>query len=451
MAGIWVQYGHALKESGNHAGGLEAYREALRLDPQNSDTALQIGHVLKLMGQRDEAARWYALSMLWPDPHPEGQRELDSLALPPKKLNALLGTLGAQPSRPEFVRWMPVPAPSDDADGKPLASNILKRVGDKLAASGSASGLVWDERDADGRALVVVAMSDLASLEEAAAELDRAWACGDVPVLALLCKAGVLQTATFDAGLVGKIDAVLRRCEGLIVPSLEDARSLDGRSRLLGLDLDAAVTGRLPEEDDFPRALSACVKRVLETGEGRAGNRPLVYTGEFVSFTEDGPGGLYKVGPRGGASEALGLPFDGDGLALRLPLAGPMLSEGRMSLALACTPGNAVLGAAVSVAGKTLGEGRIPLWRAGWGWLHVDLDTIGLGEIPVLDVALTLDGGATAEASGAVRLWLGGLIVYPRAADHLWFGFLDDASRHKVPVLGAMRAHGRRLAIAASR
>src|SRR5207302_9934790 len=56
---IWVQYGHALKESGDAAAGEEAYRKALRLAPEVADTHLQLGHVLKIQGRTDEASAAY--------------------------------------------------------------------------------------------------------------------------------------------------------------------------------------------------------------------------------------------------------------------------------------------------------------------------------------------------------------------------------------------------------
>lgn len=43
-----VQYGHALKETGDLAGAEQAYRRALNLMPLSSDAWLQLGHVLKL-------------------------------------------------------------------------------------------------------------------------------------------------------------------------------------------------------------------------------------------------------------------------------------------------------------------------------------------------------------------------------------------------------------------
>jgi cytochrome c-type biogenesis protein CcmH/NrfG len=36
--GIWVQYGHALKEAGEVSEAEVAYRKALELDPKNADT-----------------------------------------------------------------------------------------------------------------------------------------------------------------------------------------------------------------------------------------------------------------------------------------------------------------------------------------------------------------------------------------------------------------------------
>jgi hypothetical protein len=52
---IWVQYGHALKESGRIEEAEGAYREAIRLDPDDADSHLQLGHALKITGRTEEA------------------------------------------------------------------------------------------------------------------------------------------------------------------------------------------------------------------------------------------------------------------------------------------------------------------------------------------------------------------------------------------------------------
>jgi SAM-dependent methyltransferase len=64
-AAIWVQYGHALKESGELrdpdmlAQAETAYRRALSLNPGAADPHLQLGHALKLQGKNEEAAAAY--------------------------------------------------------------------------------------------------------------------------------------------------------------------------------------------------------------------------------------------------------------------------------------------------------------------------------------------------------------------------------------------------------
>ena len=59
---IWVQYGHALKETGHVGAAEKAYRRSLSLSPDTADTHLQLGHVLKLQGRTDEATAAYLRS-----------------------------------------------------------------------------------------------------------------------------------------------------------------------------------------------------------------------------------------------------------------------------------------------------------------------------------------------------------------------------------------------------
>lgn len=47
---VWVQLGHAYKESGSLDKAEDAYLKAYKLEPQNSDTLLQMGHLNKLKG-----------------------------------------------------------------------------------------------------------------------------------------------------------------------------------------------------------------------------------------------------------------------------------------------------------------------------------------------------------------------------------------------------------------
>ncbi len=59
---IWVQYGHALKESGHIVEAERAYRRSLSLSPDAADTHLQLGHVLKLQRRMGEAEAAYLRS-----------------------------------------------------------------------------------------------------------------------------------------------------------------------------------------------------------------------------------------------------------------------------------------------------------------------------------------------------------------------------------------------------
>jgi tetratricopeptide (TPR) repeat protein len=60
---MWVQYGHALKESGNVSEAEAAYRKSINLDPASADTYLQLGHALKIQGRIDEAVGAYFCSL----------------------------------------------------------------------------------------------------------------------------------------------------------------------------------------------------------------------------------------------------------------------------------------------------------------------------------------------------------------------------------------------------
>jgi tetratricopeptide (TPR) repeat protein len=59
---IWIQYGHALKESRHIAEAEMAYRRSLSLSPDAADTHLQLGHVLKLQQRMGEAEAAYLRS-----------------------------------------------------------------------------------------------------------------------------------------------------------------------------------------------------------------------------------------------------------------------------------------------------------------------------------------------------------------------------------------------------
>jgi len=69
-----VQYGHALKESGNVPEAEAAYRKSINLDPDSADAHLQLGHALKIQGRINEAVGTYFRSLAL-DPAPRHPRD----------------------------------------------------------------------------------------------------------------------------------------------------------------------------------------------------------------------------------------------------------------------------------------------------------------------------------------------------------------------------------------
>lgn len=128
MASIWVQYGHALKESGQLEEARMAYGHALGLEPGVADTHLQMGHAAKLAGALPEAAACYAQALTLSPAHDDALRELHALSQrgirtdvshlrqawdrapvptqpkdPVDALSAMLEAACARPPRPEYA------------------------------------------------------------------------------------------------------------------------------------------------------------------------------------------------------------------------------------------------------------------------------------------------------------------------------------------------------------
>lgn len=76
---IWVQLGHARKESGDLVAAEAAYLLALRLEPAEADSWLQLGHLLKITGRAGLAARAYLRALRLAPGEPHAQRELEDL------------------------------------------------------------------------------------------------------------------------------------------------------------------------------------------------------------------------------------------------------------------------------------------------------------------------------------------------------------------------------------
>ena len=103
---IWVQYGHALKESGARrdpdklAQAEIAYRTALFLDPGIADTYLQLGHVLKLQGKTEEAQACYLHALALDSSTSYPLDELGALGWSEEALSELQRIIGREILRP---------------------------------------------------------------------------------------------------------------------------------------------------------------------------------------------------------------------------------------------------------------------------------------------------------------------------------------------------------------
>jgi len=97
--GIWVQYGHALKESGELrdpdklAQAEVAYRRAIALDPSAADPHLQLGHALKLQGKTEEAQAAYLRAFALDPSMPHPLQELGGLGWTEAQMAGLKGAV----------------------------------------------------------------------------------------------------------------------------------------------------------------------------------------------------------------------------------------------------------------------------------------------------------------------------------------------------------------------
>jgi len=132
---IWVQYGHALKESGELrdpdklAQAELAYRRALSLDSGAADTYLQLGHAQKLQGKTEEAQAAY-LSAFTLDPSmPYPLEELGALGWPAGQLAELQRLTEPEPPPPPVK----LPEMPNAPDRQRLADLLRDEYGEAAA------------------------------------------------------------------------------------------------------------------------------------------------------------------------------------------------------------------------------------------------------------------------------------------------------------------------------
>src|SRR5215472_8538190 len=142
-AGIWVQYGHALKEAGELrdpdrlAQAELAYRRALSLDPGVADSHLQLGHVLKIQDRTEEARGAYLQAFALDSSLDSALFELAQLGWSETYFSELRGMLGTDFTDssaaacvngqfPEHSAIATIPkAPRSAKPGRPYLNSIL--------------------------------------------------------------------------------------------------------------------------------------------------------------------------------------------------------------------------------------------------------------------------------------------------------------------------------------
>jgi GT2 family glycosyltransferase len=175
---IWVQYAHALKESGELrdpdklAQAELAYRRAVALDPSAADSYLQLGHVLKLQSRMEEAEAAYLRAAVLDGSAAEPLRELNAvgwsevqaaelqaLTRPqdaPVAINldankALLADVVQEAATAQaavlqtLLRPQDAQTPFAGISGEPLPSE-RQRVGAIVVYGTTVTGWVWDPR-----------------------------------------------------------------------------------------------------------------------------------------------------------------------------------------------------------------------------------------------------------------------------------------------------------------
>jgi tetratricopeptide (TPR) repeat protein len=146
-APIWVQLGHALKESGNLDGAENAYRRSMELAPEVADTHLQLGHLYKMKRSYSQAIAAYREVVRIDDTLLDAKRELTNLGIPEifhcSALGNDRGTISIA-TRTKVSGWL-----WDQSNPDRQCSYDLLTDDGEVIANGIASQARGDLKDAD--------------------------------------------------------------------------------------------------------------------------------------------------------------------------------------------------------------------------------------------------------------------------------------------------------------
>jgi ADP-heptose:LPS heptosyltransferase/GT2 family glycosyltransferase/tetratricopeptide (TPR) repeat protein len=168
---IWVQYAHALKESGRHLDAEAAYRRAIEGDPVSADAHLHLGHLLGLQRRGEEAKLAYLQAVALDPALIDARRALTDLGLDEAQIATSCDVLPPLPvprRRPSLItradrarevcQWAEAARLYREALGRnprnaPIwvqYGHVLRQIGDLPAAeSAYRRALTFDPRNAD--------------------------------------------------------------------------------------------------------------------------------------------------------------------------------------------------------------------------------------------------------------------------------------------------------------
>lgn len=255
LSGIWVQYGHALKESGQLPEAEAAYRRALSIEPDNADTHLQLGHVRKIQGDIEGAAECYR----------DALRHDPTMADPARELDAL-GLRRADPPPAAVI-------PADELSRRIVVietqlTPLVHHVGTLLAHLASNRALHFETRHLADR-LAAVERSQAQDSEnvcERVASLEASIAATRAHLPAILLHVATMKAQGFE--LARQVEAT-RKAERRVdeisgrLTAMEEAQ----RAAMAGLEANRALRADLNE---VRAAQSALTGRVTEALTGMA-------------------------------------------------------------------------------------------------------------------------------------------------------------------------------------
>jgi hypothetical protein len=132
---IWVQYGHALKETGELSAAEAAYRTAIDRDATAADPYLQLGHVLKLQNRIPQAVEAYFSALTRAPKLHFPRAELLALGYSASQLEEKIETAAAASEVELDLGGVPIDLPKgDDLLARRVAAAAASRSGETFSA-----------------------------------------------------------------------------------------------------------------------------------------------------------------------------------------------------------------------------------------------------------------------------------------------------------------------------